>query len=212
MPPGLHVDSSAEKIDVAYEISKDNLDVIGLTLSNLTIRTGLSLSLKGEPLQLNLSVSRRDRPFMISSASGYGGAGYLELSANSAGVGTFAFCMEMGAIVKKDFGVAKGQASLMAGFYFRSAANSFQMDGYVRLNGCLAVVGIGGVDIMAYLGLRWSCGDKFEGSCEVRITLHVGPFEVSVGFTASHAFGGDCGPSGSSVARLTLEEFCGACP
>jgi hypothetical protein len=214
LPPKLEIDISPERINVSYEIGKDSVEIIGLTLSQLNIRTGVSLSLKGEPVEINLGLGRKSQPFAITSANGYGGAGYLELRANSSGIGMFALSLEFGEIVKKNFGgVATGEASLMAGFYFSSAANSFQFEGFVRLHGCLAVLGIGGIDIMAYLGLKWSqCGgNNFEGQCEVRVTQHIGPLEVSVGFTASHSFGDGCPPGNSRAALMTLEQFCEVC-
>jgi hypothetical protein len=218
IPAGLHVDVSANAIGVSYEIKKEEpSEIFGiLTISDLKLRTGLSLPLTGDPLEVTLAVSGRDQPFTISSTNGYAGAGYLEVRAHSDGIFFFAFSIELGASWKKDFGIAKGGVTLMAGFYFEKNGKGVGFRAYVRLQGFLNVAGIGGVDITAHIALSWAdqCPNTFQGECEVKVTVHIGPLEVSQSFKASHSIGADChAPLSASVLQsLSLEEFCEVCP
>ena len=50
--------------------------------------------------------------------------------------------LEFGASVALNLGVAQGQASIMAGFYFQKAGDAFTLTGYFRASGSLSVIGI----------------------------------------------------------------------
>lgn len=219
LPPGLNVTVSKDAIGVSYELRKDDpIDVIGLTIGKIAITTSLLLPLDGRPLEIGFDLNTKDKPFSITSASGYAGGGYVGIRANSSGIGSFAIAFEIGAMASKSFGgIAQGEVSLMAGLYFRSASSDFMFEGYVRLHGCLSVARIGGVNIMAYLGLTWrsSAPKEFAGRCEVRVTVWVGPIEVSQGFEATHTFsaGGSQSLLEEPVGTLAgLVAFCEGCP
>jgi len=105
----------------------------------------------------------------------------------------------------------------MAGFYFEKGGKGVGFRAYVRLQGFLNVAGIGGVDITAHIALSWAeqCPNTFQGECEVKVTVHIGPLEVSQSFKASHSIGADCHAAALSTSvlqSLSLEEFCEVCP
>jgi len=215
IPPELKVNVQPDAVDVEYETRKDKpFDVLNFTISSLAIRTGMSLSLKGLPLAVIFALNSKQRPFLISSVEGYAGGGFIECRSSSKGIESFSAAFELGWRQERDFsGVAHGEVSLMAGFYFRTgSAVPALFEGYVRFQGHLSVVAIGGIDIFAYLGLRWQAPSTFIGSAEVRVTVTIGPFDVSQSFTAEWQFSQGKAAQDEALFLSQGSNFCEVCP
>ncbi len=186
---GLSIDVSPTGVAVTQTIHLSDKSYGTFAISGLTLTFGIRLPFTGEPLQAQFALGRASNPFTVSVA-GYSGAAFFEsiVSADKLS-SSLAVSLEFGGDYAADFaGIAKGRAFLRAGFYFRKDnLGNCTFRGFVRTGGHLDVLGIGGVSLLALLGLE--CANTVvRGFVHVEITVSIGWLSISRSFDISQGY------------------------
>jgi hypothetical protein len=159
----------------------------------------LVLPLLGSSLSVRFAFCERSSPFALS-VMGFTGGGFLAIVLNPKGVELLEAALEFGGCFALNIGVATGSVSLMAGIYFKMQGDSCLLEGYVRLNGRVSVLGIVRVSVEFYLSLSYDSGTGCAfGTARVTVEIEVLFFSASVSMTVQKQFAGGA----SANAALT---------
>jgi hypothetical protein len=106
--------------------------------------------------------------------------------------------LEFGAYLALDIaGIARGQAYLMAGMYFRRRADEdIYIESYVICGGSLSIIGLIQVSIVFYLGMSYQSG-ALRGRASVEVSIKVLFFSASYSLTFEKQITGNQGLSTS---------------
>ncbi|MBJ3792105.1 hypothetical protein I8J38_26665, partial [Bacillus sp. OA1] len=142
-PGGPHIDVSPHEIKAIYKVSVPTLPLGPvLTLQNLVLETGVTLSLSNEPFCVNFAFGKKERPF-LATVSMFGGGGYLEMEINAnKGLESLSGGLEFGASVAMNFLIAKGEVHVLGGIAFTVKNESVEIAGYLRIGGSVEVLGL----------------------------------------------------------------------
>jgi hypothetical protein len=151
-------------------------------LTQLGIVSEIQLPLTGDPTRVRFSISRRDKPFLLTVGI-LGGGGFFALQLNPTGVDLIEGSMEFGAAIFLDVSVAKGHASITAGVYFSTQGDNSCLKGFVRACGSLRVIGIISVSLVLELSLGYERREGRSvaaGECVMTLSIEIGFFSVDV--------------------------------
>jgi hypothetical protein len=152
---GPRITASPTQIKATYRTSLPTLPLgPAFTLQNVVLDTGLTLSLRNEPLVVDFSFGTRERPFLVT-VSLFGGGGYLEIGINAQGLQRFVGGIEFGASVAMDFVVARGEVHVLGGVVFVLQGSSMQITGYLRIGGSVSVLGLIKVSVELTVSLTY---------------------------------------------------------
>jgi hypothetical protein len=103
-------------------------------------------------------------------------------------------CLEAGATLSVDFGVASGSISAMVGIYMRLEGDAGSLAGYFRLRGEVDVLGLISASIELYLELHYDFPTgKMIGRAKLTIKVEVLFFSASVTIEAERRLAGSNG-------------------
>jgi hypothetical protein len=118
--------------------------------------------------------------------------------------------------VALNLGVAKGQASIMAGFYFQKAGDGFTLTGYFRASGSLSVIGIITVSLVFYLGLSYASkgapehGGALWGQAKLTVKIEILFFSTSVSVSMEREFAGSDPTFRELISPAVWTKYCNA--
>lgn len=209
---GLSLDVSATGITVGYGLPIPSVQVGVLNLANMALSIGFTIPFNGDPVRLRFAFCERENPFVLT-VSLFGGGGFFAVALGLDGIELLEASLEFGGAAALDIGVASGSISLMAGIYFKMEGDACELEGYVRLNGSVSVLGIITISVEFYLGLKYqSVGNKVYGQATLTVKVEVLFFSVSVDLTVERQFSGD--ESDPTIADLMdqshWDEYCEA--
>lgn len=135
---------------------------------------------------------------------------------------------EFGAAVSLNLGVASGGVKVVGGFYFKfeiveSGMEQITLTGYIRINGCLSVLGIITLSMEFYLSLtavfvEKAIGpgetakkvEKMEGVATLKVKIEVLFFSSTVSVTVRRQFAGaDADPTfAQMITEEDWQEYC----
>ena len=102
--------------------------------------------------------------------------------------------LEFGASLAMSFGVAAGTLSVMAGIYFQIKQTETTLAGYLRIQGCVNVLGLISASIELYLELKYQISSgKCVGSAQLKIGVKVCFFSKTVTIKCERQFAGSNG-------------------
>jgi hypothetical protein len=220
---GISIDVTGAYVAVRQTTQLDDQAFGALAIFGLSFTFGIRLPFTGEPLEADFALGRMSDPFGVS-IGGYSGAGFFETVVNAAGPKSLAVSLEFGGDYEASFsGVASGRAFLRAGFFFRKDIQNCTFRGFVRTGGHLSVLGIGGVSILALIGVTCT-GSQVTGSAHVEITISIGWISVTRAFDISQQYAApgrsiammstmplaasnDPAPQKSMTQRMSLEQW-----
>jgi hypothetical protein len=110
--------------------------------------------------------------------------------------------IEFGGMWAIDIGVASGSIKLVAGFYFKYIAENkaIELEGYIKVQGCVQVLGIVTISILVQLKLSYSSVDDVVwGEALLQLKVEVLFFEVSVEWKCRKELAGSSHGSSSSA-------------
>lgn len=211
---GPQIEVSRQEIRATYHVSVPTL-ALGpvLTLQNLAIDIGLTLSLINNPVSVDFAFGTRERPF-LATVSLFGGGGYLELGISAKnGLQRLVGGLEFGASVALDFLVAKAEAHVLGGIVFTEKNKSPEITGYLRIGGSVEVLGLVRISIELTVSLTYEHGpnaligsallvatvDLTFWSTSVELPLHYRIDGASLPFAAETRYGTEVDRHASSV-------------
>jgi hypothetical protein len=169
---------------------------------------------------VSFAFSLRQDPFHVRVYI-FGGGGFFGLKLGTAGLQVLEVSIEFGGMFDLNFGIAKGEAHVFAGIYFKlekkeidacvggkpgkKEVMSILFQGYVRAGGHLNVLGIITVSIELKLSLNYeSVGgqSKLWGEASLTIEVEILFFSVSVEVTVRKEFAGSGASGAGGVCAL----------
>ncbi|WP_123772618.1 hypothetical protein [Bacillus pseudomycoides] len=191
-PGGPHIDVSAQEIKARYNVSVPTLPLGPVfTLQNLTIDTGITLSLSNKPFSVDFAFGKKERPFLVT-VSMFGGGGYLELgiSANN-GLEHLVGGLEFGASVAMNFVVAKGEVHVLGGIVFSEKNKNVEVTGYLRIGGSVEVLGLVRISVELTVSLTYcETENALIGSAKLAVTVDLTFWSTSVELECHHRIDG----------------------
>ena len=165
-------------------------------MQNVSLGASVYLPFGDDPLNFRFAFCERQQPFTLT-VSLFGGGGFFAMDVGIDKVVMVEAALEFGASVALNLGVAQGQASIMAGFYFQKAGDGFTLTGYFRASGSLSVIGIITVSLVFYLGLSYASKDARAGTrgtlwgqAKLTVKIEILFFSTSVSVSMEREFAG----------------------
>ncbi len=198
---GISLSLTPERIRISQTLrfpttEGDPLFIGPAQITNLALGWFVMIPLRGrDVLSVGFSVSSREKPLAIFVPPWYGGKAHVLLEATTRGCRLVEVCMEYGALIPISWGIARGEASLMAGIFYMcerdDATNSGRvvMRAFVKAKADLSVAGIIHFMGLIYIALSYvqEAGRKLvRGEATVRVSIKIGFVRISYSFTAAH--------------------------
>jgi hypothetical protein len=216
-PPSLVIRGAPNPgVDVGFTLAIPTIGLGIMTMQNVSLSAGVFLPFGDAPLNFHFAFCERDQPFILT-VSLFGGGGFFSMDVGIHKVVMIEAALEFGASVAINLGVAQGQASIMAGFYFQKVGDAFVLTGYFRASGSLSVLGIITVSLVFYLGLTYaSKGPGIEhagtlwGQAKLTVKIEILFFSTSVSVSMEREFAGNDPRFRQLVAPSVWTEYCDA--
>lgn len=224
---GPFIELTAAGVKAGFNLSVPNVEVGIFMLSNITLGAYVNLPFNGDELTMGFNFCKRENPFILT-VSCFGGGGYFMMVTTLKGLKSVEAAFEFGAAVSLNLGVASGGVKVVGGFYFKfeiveSGMEQITLTGYIRINGCLSVLGIITVSMEFYLSLtavfvEKAIGpgetakkvEKMEGVATLKVKVEVLFFSSTVSVTVRRQFAGaDADPTfAQMITEEDWQEYC----
>jgi hypothetical protein len=196
-PPAVQLVTSPDPgVIVGFSLGLPTIGVGIMTMQNVALSASFFLPFTDKPMNFRFAFCERQQPFTLT-VSLFGGGGFFALNVGLKGVTSLEASLEFGASIALNLGVASGQATIMAGFYFQIAEKDvFVLTGYFRATGSLSVLGIITVSVEFYLGLTYASkgaaehGGHLWGQARLTVKIKILFFSKSVGISMEREFAG----------------------
>ncbi|MFD9669855.1 PQQ-binding-like beta-propeller repeat protein [Rhodococcus sp. NPDC059968] len=157
----IDLDTAAKLLDVRpsglavrYSLPLPPISAGAFVMRNMALTAGIEVPFDGRPVAVSLGFASRANPFQLGVMM-FGGGGYLELQLDRDGLKRFEASLEFGAFVAVNFVVAAGEVHALGGVRFVLNEGSVTVTGYLRIGGCLEVLGLVSVAIELCLSLTY---------------------------------------------------------
>jgi hypothetical protein len=176
---GFYSDISAGGVSAGYRFQVPDFTVGAFNLADLRIGVGVALPFDGSPLELELKLSEREQPCILTVGL-FGGTAYfgLRLSPRHSGtsVQSLEAQLEFGAIIKASLGPAVGRLKVVGRLSYGRQGDCVTFGGYVIAQGSLDVLGLITVEAVFHLGLtyrRMNGGTEVFGEVSISIRVKI---------------------------------------
>jgi len=199
-PPFLDITTSG--ITSGYTLALPDVQLGAFSLRNINLGASVSLSFTGGPLIMRFNFCEKHQPFQLT-VSALGGGGFLAMEFDVKGLRTLEAALEFGAAASINLGVASGAVSIMGGVYFKITkkdddGKEITIEGYVRINGALSVLGLITVSLEFLLSLTANLETvngkdkvtKVWGKATLKIKIEIFFFSKTVKLETSREFAG----------------------
>jgi hypothetical protein len=188
------VETNALQVRVRYAIAIPTPLSMGLiTLQNLLLQAGITLSLREDPVIIDFAFGTRAHPFLVT-VMGFGGGGYLELGVRAGGdndgLDRFVGGIEFGASVAMNFGVAEGEVHVFGGIVFTKQGSAVEIAGYLRVGGRVRILGLISVSIELTVSLTYVTPNRLRGAAKLVIAIDLTFWSTSVEIAAEYTIDG----------------------
>jgi hypothetical protein len=199
-PPFLDITTSG--ITSGYTLALPDVQLGAFTLRNINLGASVSLSFTGGPLIMRFNFCEKHQPFTLT-VSALGGGGFFAMEFDVKGLRTLEAALEFGAAASINLGVASGAVSIMGGVYFKITkkeddGKEINIEGYVRINGALSVLGLITASLEFLLTLTANLEmvngknkvTKVWGKATLKIKIEIFMFSKTVTLQTSREFAG----------------------
>jgi hypothetical protein len=189
-PPALDITPAG--IRSSFSLALPNLAVGVFSLQNINLGGGFAIPFLGGAMTVSFNFCTRAEPFLLT-VSGFGGGGFFGVAIDGRGLQMLEASLEFGASVAIDLGVAQGGVHVMAGIYFKMETDQgVTLTGYLRLGGCVSVLGLISVSIELVLSFTYQGPDpgKAVGRATLTIEIDIFMFSQSVEIECERKFAG----------------------
>jgi hypothetical protein len=150
------IDVRPTGVAVRHSLPIPSIAAGAFVMSNVAFAAGIDVPFDGKPVSVVLGFASRANPFQLSVMM-FGGGGYLELALDRDGLRRFEASLEFGAFVAVDFVVASGEVHALSGVRFvLERGSEVTVAGYLRIGGCVEVLGLIVVSIELCLALIYT--------------------------------------------------------
>jgi hypothetical protein len=184
--PILDVDTSRARLGYVFNIPNVAFGVF--TLQNIKFEALVTLPFTGDPLVFRFAFNERSNPFLLTVAL-FGGGGFFAIELEPGRIKLIEGALEFGGSFSMDIGVASGGVTLMAGVYFKYEDDNVTISGYVRVVGCLDVLGIISISARFDLSLTYEqASNRVWGQAKLTIKIKVLFFSAKVSLKVERSF------------------------
>ena len=215
-PPNLRLVTSPKPgAELGFSLGIPTIGLGIMTMQNVSLGASVFLPFGDDPLNFHITFCEREQPFILT-VSLFGGGGFFAMDVGVDKVVKIEAALEFGASVALNLGVAQGQASIMAGFYFQKAGDAFTLTGYFRASGSLSVIGIITVSLVFYLGLSYESkgggahAGALWGQAKLTVKIEILFFSTSVGVSMEREFAGSDPTFRELIAPAAWTQYCDA--
>jgi hypothetical protein len=215
-PPTLNlVKSPTPGLEVGFTQGIPTIGIGIMSIQNVSLGASFYLPFGNAPLNFHFAFCQRHQPFILT-VSLFGGGGFFSMDVGLHQVVMIEAALEFGASAALNLGVAKGQASIMGGFYFQKAGANFVLTGYFRAAGSLSVLGIITVSLEFYLGLAYATkgnqphAGALWGQAKLTVKIKITFFSKSVSVSMEREFAGSDPRFRQLVSPTAWAEYCSA--
>jgi WD40 repeat protein len=183
---GKLLDVSPRGISVRYSLPLPPVASGVFVMRDLALSAGIDVPFDGAPVSVALAFASRANPFNLSVMM-FGGGGYVDILLDRDGLRRFEAALEFGAFVAVDFVVASGEVHALGGVRFALEANgAVTLAGYLRIGGCVEVLGLITVSVelcltLAYNSTRNALVGRATLVLEIDLTLWSDSVELDTG-------------------------------
>lgn len=219
---GFAVDVTTTHIAAGYTLAIPNTTVGVFSLQNMALSAGLMLPFGDAPMALRFAFSSREQPFLLT-VNGLGGTGFVGVELSITGMRTLEVQLGFGAAIAFNLaGLASGGVSVMAGMIFSleqtaPAANGLgakytvKLGGFLRIYGCVEVLGLVSASIELYMQLVYEDPGKAVGSATLTLRVDVAFFSKSFSRTVQRRLGGGGDPTfEEGISEEDWRAYCAA--
>ncbi|MEU7386720.1 hypothetical protein [Streptomyces tanashiensis] len=192
------IEVSPDKLVASYSLPLPSVTAGAFVMANLEVSTEIAVPFDGKPVSVAFGFASRENPFTLTVLM-FGGRGYLELELDHRGLRRLEAALEFGAMLAVDFVVARGEVHAFGGIRFELTDGEVTLTGYLRIGGCVEVLGLISVSVELCISLAYQSATKaLVGRAtlviEVDFTLFSASVELDSG-TWTLAGGGSADPA-----------------
>ncbi|KDN79687.1 hypothetical protein DF19_30280 [Streptomyces olindensis] len=153
------VDVNPDELVASYSLPLPSVTAGAFLMTDLEVSTEITVPFDGEPVSVTFGFASRDNPFTLTVLM-FGGGGYLEVELDYRGLQRLEAALEFGAMLAVDFVVARGEVHAFGGIRFELADGEVSLTGYLRIGGCVEVLGLVSVSVELCLSLAYQSATK----------------------------------------------------
>jgi hypothetical protein len=190
-PPALEVTEAG--IDIGYSLGLPPVAIGIFQLTDVSLGADLTLPFTGNKPRLRFNFCEREHPCLLTVAM-LGGGAFLGFGVGLDGIELIEAAIDFGGSLAFDIGIASGGVSVLAGIYFRydESNQSTELDGFLRLNGSLEVLGLITISVEFDISFGYITkpgGYLIHGEATVTVKIDFTLFSISVPLHAEKSFG-----------------------
>jgi hypothetical protein len=157
---GLALTASPTQITAAYRLPLAEVSAGAFVLRGIVFRAGVTVPFDGRPVSVSLGFASREAPFTLTVLM-FGGGGYIDVELDHTGLRRLEAALEFGALVAVDFVVARAEVHALGGArYVLAADGSVSLGGYLRIGGCVDILGLVSVSLELCVSLSYQSDTK----------------------------------------------------
>ncbi len=138
-----------------YSLPLDVVSSGAFVMQNFALNTQIAIPFDGRPVSVSLGFASRANPFTLAVLM-FGGGGFLEVELDHSGLRRLEGALEFGAMMAVDFLIARGEVHALGGVRLELTADgSVSLTGYLRLGGCIEVLGLVSVSVELVISLAY---------------------------------------------------------
>jgi hypothetical protein len=181
---GFSVEVKPSGAKASFSLGIPTVGAGALTIQNIALSSSLVIPFDGTPCSLGFAFSTREKPFIVT-VYGLGGGGFFGLDLNLDGIKLLEGSIEFGASVALNLGIAKGEAHIFAGIYYKMESK-VNLSGYIRMGGNLEILGLINVSVEFLMQLSYKPSENppcMEGEASMTVCVEILFFSKTVTLT-----------------------------
>ena len=202
--PGFQPEITPDHVAVRTGFQLPPISFGVVSLRNVEVGAGLSLSLTDKPLRFDFNFASWEKMFELSVLC-FGGRGYFRAAVQSDGTRELEGAFEFGGSLSFDVAVASGGLYVVAGIYFKITNSSTDLAGYLRAGGNLQVLGLVHVSVEFLLMVRYRAkgsSHQLYGTVSITISIDLFLFSIDVTVTMEKEIEGSSGDNRTQITAL----------
>jgi hypothetical protein len=153
------IDVNPDELTASYSLPLPSVAAGAFLMTNLEVSTEIAVPFDGQPVSVTFGFASRENPFTLTVLM-FGGGGYLEVELDHRGLQRLEAALEFGAMLAVDFVVARGEVHAFGGIRFELADGEVTLTGYLRIGGCVEVLGLISVSVELCIALAYQSATK----------------------------------------------------
>ncbi|MFI9047295.1 hypothetical protein [Streptomyces sp. NPDC053427] len=154
-----YIDVTSTDLVAHYSLPLPSVPSGAFVMRDFTLNTAITVPFDRRPVSVAFGFASRQNPFTLAVLM-FGGGGYLELEVDHSGLRRLEGALEFGAMLAVDFVVARGEVHAFGGVRFELAGSQVTITGYLRIGGCVEVLGLVSVSIELCITLAYQSATK----------------------------------------------------